>query len=152
MQLSGIIRTTCPPARLAAMLSDPGVLSALLPANSEIGRTGDGTFAFTIRKALGPLSFNMPGTMTLTNLGERHDRKLVAHAQHLIGGKVDIALAIGISRRGEITVLNYDGEITASGIASRLLGDNQDRAQIALRNAFLRLKRQAEGGFRTADA
>jgi len=145
MQLSGMIRTTCPPARLVDLLSDPKVLAAMMPAGSDLRQTATGEFAFTIRKALGPLKFNMPGTLILTRLGDGHDRHMTAHASHLIGGKVDVTLDIKVTDRPAVTIVNYEGELTATGLANRLLGENSERAQTALRGFFVRLKRQAEG-------
>ena len=145
MQLTGMIRTTCPPDQLMALLDDPAVLALMMPGGSEIRQTSATGYAFVIRKAIGPLKLNMPGTLTLTPVGAGPDRHMTAHAAHLIGGKVDIDLNIRLATLTGMTVLSYQGTMTATGLANRVLGEFEKRAQTGMRSVFLRLKQRAEG-------
>jgi len=143
-----MIRSPCPPARLVALLNDPAVLAKMIPAKSEIRQVAPGEFAFTVRRAFGPLMVNMPGTLTLVPEAAEHDLSLTAHAAHMIGGKVDITLNIRLTPGPAGTVLTYDGQVAASGLANRLLGDNSERVQDALQSMFIRLKRLADAGLK----
>ena len=53
MQVSGQIRTLCPPEILVSTLQDPGALSGLLPKGSRLEKGNDGGFAFTLIKESG---------------------------------------------------------------------------------------------------
>ncbi|MEO6299785.1 MAG: SRPBCC domain-containing protein [Paracoccaceae bacterium] len=127
MRLSGLIRTTCPPDQLMALLSDPTVLAAMMPSGTELSQTGPDTYAFVVRKSLGPVTLTMPGTLTLIAVGDGHDRKLVAHARHKIGGKADLELVLTATVLGTTTMLDYQCWLTATGLAHRMLGENAER-------------------------
>ncbi len=152
MQLSGMIRTTCPPDQLLALLNDPAVLARMIPGGSEITQTSATEYTITMRKSLGPLKLTMPGKLVLTPIGTGLDRHLAGHAGHLIAGKINIELDIHLTTEADQTVLTYAGDLVASGLVSRLLGENEKRAQISLRGVFMRLKNQAEGGKTSAAA
>ena len=145
MQLSGMIRTTCPPDQLLALLNTPAALAKIMPGGAEITQTSATEHAFVIRKSFGPVRLNLSGTLVLTPIGDGHDRRLTAHAAHLIAGKADITLNIHLTTDTGRTVLTYAGDLVATGLVGRLLGENGKRAQTSLRAVFLRLKTLAEG-------
>jgi carbon monoxide dehydrogenase subunit G len=146
LHLDGVIRTTCTPDRLLALLHDPVALNAMLPGGMEVRQTGPTDYAFVICKPWGPVSFRMPGTVSLMPSAGGHDRNIVIRAAHLIGGRVNLSLLIRVKVARGMTVLTYEGTMVASGLAGHLLGDNQERVQTGVRSVFLRLKRLAEGG------
>jgi carbon monoxide dehydrogenase subunit G len=145
MDLSGQIRTTCPPDQLVRVMRDPAALAQLLPFGSKMDSTGEGTYAFSVSKSVGPIKLTLPGTMALTATGSGHDQTLSAHAAHLIGGKVDLTLALSITTEGRVTHMAYQGNLTASGLAGRVLAEHKSRANGSLKAALLRLKAHAEG-------
>ena len=152
MQLSGMIRTICPPDQLLALLNDPAVLAKIMPGGAEITQTSATDYAVIIRKSFGPLKLNLSGTLGLTPIGSGYDRRLTAHATHAIAGKADIALTIRLTADTGRTVLTYSGDLAATGLVGRLLGENGKRAQTSLRAIFLRLKTLAEGDKTLASA
>ena len=148
MDLSGQIRTTCPPDLLVSALRDPAALVQLLPLGAKVEQTSPGVYAFSVAKNIGPIKLTLPGQMVLTSGATGHDQVLKAHAAHLIGGKVDIDLNIRLATLTGMTVLSYQGTMTATGLANRVLGEYEKRAQTGMRSVFLRLKQRAEGGQR----
>lgn len=144
MDLSGQIRTTCPPDLLVRIMRDPATLAQLLPDGSQMDQTADGAYAFSVSKSVGPIRLTLPGRMSLTTDGTGHDQLLKAHAAHMIGGKVDLALTLRITTEGRTTLLAYDGTLTATGLAGRILHEHRQRANGSLRAALIRLKLHAE--------
>ena len=145
MEVSGLIRTTCPPDYLLAALRDPATLSRLLPDGSKLDQTGEGTYAFSVTKGIGPIKLTLPGQMTMTATPGGHGLLLAARAAHVIGGKVDLDLTMNIDHSGGQTRLAYEGELVATGLAGRVLREHRARANSALKAALTRLKMHAEG-------
>ena len=150
MEVSGLIRTTCPPDFLVSALRDADTLARLLPDGSKLEATGDGHYAFSVTKGVGPIKLTLPGEMTLTASGKGHDQILTARAAHIIGGKVDLDLTLAIEHSGGQTRLTYSGELAATGLAGRVLREHRARANSALKAALTRLKMHAEGQLRLA--
>ena len=148
MDVSGLIRTTLPPESLLSALRDARTLSRLLPDGSSLEQTGDGRYAFSVTKSVGPVKLTLPGQMTLTATGAGHDQTLTARAAHIIGGKVDLELDLTIEQHGGQTRLAYSGELVATGLAGRVLREHRARANSALKAALTRLKIHAEGQMR----
>ena len=145
MDISGLIRSTCPPESLVSALRDARSLARLLPDGSTLEKTGDGQYGFSVTKAVGPIRLTLPGKMTLTATGTGHNQLLSARASHLIGGKVELDLKLIIDQQGEHTRLAYSGTLNASGLAGRVLREHHARANSMLKAALTRLKRHAEG-------
>ena len=145
MDVSGLIRSTCPPESLVSALCDARSLARLLPDGSTLEKTGDGQYSFTVTKAVGPMRLTLPGKMTLTASGIGHNQLLTARASHLIGGKVELDLNLAIDQHGEQTHLAYSGTLNAAGLAGRVLREHRARANAMLKAALIRLKLHAEG-------
>lgn len=144
MDLSGQIRTTCLPDLLVKIMRDPDTLAQLLPAGSKMEMNADGTYAFSVSKSVGPIKLTLPGKLTLTPGARGHDQVLTAHAAHIIGGKVDLTLNIVLTNEGRQTELTYNGVLTATGLAGRILHEHRARANSSLKAALTRLKFHAE--------
>ena len=144
MDLSGQIKTKCPPDHLIAVLRDPAALAKLLPAGSRIDRNADGSLAFWVSKAVGPIRLTLPGKFQMTATGVGHGQVLTVNAAHLVGGKVDMVLNLAITPEGGSTKLSYSGSLTASGLAGRVLKEHRARANVSLNAALSRLKVYAE--------
>ena len=144
MELSGQIRTTCPPDHLVRIMRDPAALAQLLPAGSKMDKTDEGTFAFSVSKNVGPIKLTLPGTLHLQATGRGHDQSLTARAAHMIGGKVDLTLNLTLTTEGRVTHLVYQGDLTATGLAGRVLNEHRARAGSSLKAALMRLKLHAE--------
>ncbi|MEO8244086.1 MAG: SRPBCC domain-containing protein [bacterium] len=147
MQLSGLIKTTCPPDFLVKVLQSPEVLQELIPEQSDLTQTAPGHFSFSFVKSFGRVKLTLPGTLNLEPLGTGSDRHLTAAASHLIGGKVKLQLDLTFTTQGNVTHWNYQGDVTASGLAGRVLRDNQKRVSMVLRTVLFGVKAKAEQMF-----
>ena len=150
MDVSGQIKSICPPEVLVSALHDAPTLSRLLPGDFTLEAVGDGRYAFSITKSIGPIKLTLPGEMTLTS-GLGHDLTLSARAAHLIGGRVDLDLTLTFDQHGGLTRLAYAGTVEATGLAGRVLREHQVRVNSALRAGMIRLKDHAEWQARTGN-
>lgn len=148
MELSGQIRTLCPPDLLVTIMRDPVTLAKLLPEGSRMDLMAEGSYTFSVFKTIGPIKLTLPGTLQLTPGAKGHDQVLTARAAHLIGGKVDLALNLQITTDGRITEVAYKGDLTATGLAGRILQEQRSRANTSLKAALTRLKHHAEDQWR----
>ena len=148
MELSGQIRTTCPPDHLVRIMRDPAALAKLLPGGSKFDQSGDGQYAFSVTKSVGPIKLTLPGTLQLQPSGSGHDHSLTARAAHVIGGKVDLTLALTFTTDAKGTHMAYVGDLTATGLAGRVLQENRGRANSSLKAALARLRDHAEAQMR----
>ena len=152
MQLSGQIRTTCPPEFLLRVLRDPNAMRQMLPAGSQLDQAGDGSFTFTLTKSVGPIRLNLPGTLTLTPTGEGHDHQMSVRASHMIAGKVTMGLHISLTPVEAATRITYLGEVEATGLAGRILNEHSARANGVVKASLTRLKTYAEREFAKTNA
>ncbi len=147
MQLSGLIRTNCPPRFAGEGAAKPTVLQQLIPAGSKLEEAAPGTFTFSIIKSFGPIRLTLPGTLTVAPTGRANDQRLTAVASHIIGGKVNLTLDFTFVREGDATRWTYDGELTATGLAQRVLREREGRVGGVLRSVLFGIKLQAEQMF-----
>lgn len=145
MEVSGLIRTTCSPDDLLTALNDAEILTAVLPKGSRVDQTGEGAFTFSVTKNVGPIKLTLPGTLTITQKGKRRAKTISVRAAHIIAGKVDLDLDIRFELSADHTRLIYTGELAATGLAGRVLGEYATRANGALKAALTRLATRAEG-------
>jgi carbon monoxide dehydrogenase subunit G len=144
MEISGLIRTTCPPDILLSAMRDATTLSHLLPEGSTMTMTPQGDYDFLVTKSIGPIKLNLPGKMTLTPTGTGNDHILTAHAGNLIGGKVDLQLNLALQSHDGHTRLVYSGELTATGLAGRVMREHRARVNGVLKAAMNHIKIHAE--------
>jgi len=147
MQLSGQIRTTCPPDFLLKVLRDPDAMRQLLPVGSQLDQSPDGSYAFTMTKSVGPIKLTLPGTFSLTPTGADHDLMMSVRAAHMIAGKVTMDLHIGLTPVEGLTRISYLGELDATGLAGRILNEHRARANGVVKASLTRLKIYAERAF-----
>ncbi|MEI6097025.1 MAG: SRPBCC domain-containing protein [Alphaproteobacteria bacterium] len=147
MELRGQITTKCPPEFMVAIMRNPTALAQLLPAGSRIEAIAEDSYSFKVSKDVGPITLTLPGKLQLRAKGGGHDQTLTVHAAHLIGGKVDMELNVAIVNDGGMTRLTYEGDLTASGLAGRVLQEHRARANHSLKAALMRLKLHAEKQF-----
>ncbi len=143
MRVSGMIKMSCPPDALLATLHDRLSLANILPAGSTLDRNGQDSFIFAITKSVGPIRLTMRGTLTVAALDNDYVQLMTIHASHMIGGKVDATLTLSIDTADGLTRLGYGGDITALGLAGRVLKENEGTVDAVVKRAMARLKHQA---------
>jgi carbon monoxide dehydrogenase subunit G len=145
MKLEGSIRTTGPADDVIRGLADEETLATIAPAGFEFRRVEDGVADFLIRRGFGPVNLTLQGSMALREVGE--DYELEIKASHLIGGRVNVTLALKASSPDEegLAGIGWAGELAAQGLAGRLLSERSSEGNRILRNLFLRLRDHVEG-------
>jgi carbon monoxide dehydrogenase subunit G len=144
MELSGMIRTSCPPRFLVEVLHKSDVLGQMLPTGSELKDMGDGKYSFRLVKIIGLLKLTLPGTLTIAPTGEGQNQRLTIQASHIIGGKVDMDMNFNFSRQLGVTTWAYVANVTASGLAGRILREREKRVGGLLRAGLVNIKLNAE--------
>jgi len=140
MNIKGQIRINCPPQDILAVLHDLKAVERMFPVGSQVAQSARGDYDFTIAKSFGPLRLNLPGTMTLTQIGAGPSQQVTIRAAHLVGGKLDFDLEMTIEATDEGSQIGYSGQVQASGLAGRVLKDYGDRIPHAVRSGMTRLK------------
>ena len=152
MEISGLIRSVCPPEFLVSVMQDRATLLRLMPEGTKLDQISPGRFAFSVTKGFGPVKLTLPGQLSLTPTGEGQDQVLTARAAHIIGGKVDLDLTLTFDATGQQTRLAYSGEIAATGLAGRVLRENRAKVNAVLKTLLTRLKLHAEARLRQSTA
>lgn len=143
MLLEGSIRTTGPAEVVLLGLTKVETLTAISPAGFEFRKVEGGVAGFLIRRGFGPITLTLQGTMSVQKAGEGY--KLEIKASHLIGGKVLVALDATCGEADGEGTLSWKGELSAQGLAGRLLSERSDRGNEILTNLFIRLRDHVEG-------
>jgi carbon monoxide dehydrogenase subunit G len=152
MQISGQMRTACPPSFLMTVLRNPDAMIQLLPKGSELAPAGDGTYKFTLIQTVGPIRLTLPGTIEMAPGDEDGDLQLTVRAAHMIAGKVNMDLLITLSQPEEHTRIIYDGQLAATGLAGRILNEHKERANGVVKASMTRLRLYAERAFAKVQA
>lgn len=146
MQIDGMIRTTCPPERVVALLADPAALAKVVPPGCEMGAKTGESIAFVIHRKIGPISINLHGHLILHKRPEAGAYTLQIDASHLIGGRVKLLLDINaLHAPGAENMVKWGGMLESHGLAARLIEDRAGSVQVGIKTLFQRLRQQAEG-------
>lgn len=149
MLIEGMIRTSGPAEVVVRGLADDATLKAIAPRGFEFRPVIDGRSDFTVRRGFGPIVLTLQGHMSVTPDDEPQAWWLEVKAAHLIGGSVKVALNVTTTdptpESGNMGSLSWTGDMTATGLAGRLLNDYQARVNEVLTNLFLILREAVEG-------
>ncbi|NBZ88057.1 hypothetical protein [Stagnihabitans tardus] len=143
MLLEGSIRTSGPAETVLLGLTRVETLTAISPAGFEFRTVEGGVAEFVIRRGFGPITLTLQGKMSVEKADAGY--KLEIKAAHLIGGRVLVALDATCGEAEGQGILSWKGELTAQGMAGRLLSERSDRANEILGNLFIRLRDHVEG-------
>lgn len=135
MRLNGNVELAVAPEAVRAALNRPEVLRAMLPGDCTVKASGPGRFDFTLKKGLGFLEIRQNGTITLDSSAPGAE-VLTLTASHMIGGSVDLTVAIGLAPFGTGTAAVYDGTLTAKGLAGRVLRDREGQVKPYIQRVF----------------
>lgn len=140
MKLDGMIPTKCPPADVARMLFVPSTLRKLLPVGCQIDERDGDTIPFVLRRTVGPVRLNMPGTLTMTERPDGSGFDLLMEASHLVAGRIRITMLLqpGLGL-GNLPRLKWQGQVESHGLAARLIADRTTKIKTAVTTAFVRL-------------
>lgn len=160
MKLEGTHQLYASRARVYQSLVDPQVLQRCIPGCERLERTGDNTYAATIRAGVGSIKGVFNGNVRLEDMRPPEHYRLVVDGKGAPGflkGSGDLDLA----EQDEATVIKYVGEIqvggTIAGVGQRMI---QGTAKMMASQFFTALEAEARtakgeappqhGFFRTA--
>lgn len=143
MRLNGLVEIAAPPAQVLKRLADPATLQAMLPGEARVTLKSPGVYGFTLKKTVGFLDVRQSGDLRLTQAGP--DRaELSLDASHLLAGAVALKVSITTTPKPKGTRIDYDGDLSATGLAGRLLRDREEGVKPYIRRIFQKLKAQIE--------
>jgi uncharacterized protein len=160
MKIEGTQELRAPRERVFQMLVDPAVLQRCIPGCEKMERTGENTFAITLRAGVGSIKGVFTGTIQL------EDIRPPAHYRIVVSGKGQPGFLKGtgtldLEERDGVTVVAYTGDVqlggTIAGVGQRMI---QGAAKMMAAQFFTAIEAEAKaephepppshGFFRTA--
>jgi uncharacterized protein len=114
MKIEGTHQIDAPRTRVYEALIDPQVLQRTIPGCESLQRTGENTYAATMRTGVGSIKGVFNGTVKLEDLrAPEHFRMIVEGkgAPGFLKGSGDLDLQV----HGNATSVNYTGEVQVGG-------------------------------------
>ena len=114
MKLEGAHKLDAPRERVYQCLINPEVLQRCIPGCEKLEKTGDNTFAATIRAGVGSIKGIFNGTARLEDLREPEHLRIVVDGKGQPGflkGSGDLDL----TQTGTGTKVNYTGDVQVGG-------------------------------------
>jgi carbon monoxide dehydrogenase subunit G len=114
MKIEGTHQIDAPRTRVYEALIDPQILQRAIPGCESLQRTGENTYAATMRTGVGSIKGVFNGTVKLENLrAPEHFRMIVEGkgAPGFLKGSGDLDLQV----QGNATSVNYTGEVQVGG-------------------------------------
>ena len=151
MHLSGKITIRAPSALCIASVLQAETLAAFLPGDASVVAKDAGSFDVEFRREFGRIAVKLRGTLTVDEEEPGTLWRFVLRARHLLAGTAHMDIAMRFTGTGP-TALGYDGTLTGTGLAGRMLTEHQDRVQPKLDVMFTGLKQRIEAERRAARA
>lgn len=143
MQIDGAIGIARRPEIVEATLNDPAVLMAILPSCTGVTCVRPGLFQAAITRKLGLLSISVQPEIEIVTL-DGNQRRLSLRAGSRIAGSVAADLVLTFAAGPGGTQLSWNGFLTTSGMAARLLSERGDQIGERVKALFGSLKGHAE--------
>jgi uncharacterized protein len=114
MKLAGTHQIDAPRERVYELLINPEVLKRTIPGCERLDKTGENTFATTIRTGIGSIKGVFNGTVHLEDLRRPEHFRLVVEGKGAPGflkGSGDLDL----EAKSDTTIVNYTGDVQVGG-------------------------------------
>jgi len=114
MKIEGKHQICAPRERVYAALVDPLVLQRIIPGCEQLEKTGDNTFAATMRTGVGSIKGVFKGNVQLEDLRSPEHFRMVVDGKGAPGflkGSGDLDL----QTEGETTTVSYTGDVQVGG-------------------------------------
>lgn len=144
MKISGQMDIAAPAEGVIAAMNDPDILQAILPSCSGTRRVGPGRFVATVTRKVGPLSLSIEPEIEVSPLEGERSHLAIRGGSRIIG-QVAASLDMTLRGAGSGIRLAWDGEVTATGLAQRLLAERSARVAALVTGLFNELKHKVEG-------
>ena len=149
MHLSGKITIRGPRGLCIASVHQADTLAAFLPGDVTVIPRDANSFDVEFRREFGRIAVKLRGTLTIEVVEPGSLLRFVLQARHLLAGSATIDIAMRFDGSAP-TKLSYDGTLTGTGMAGRLLAEREDRVQPKLDAMFSGLKQRIEAERRVA--
>lgn len=151
MQLSGKITIRAPRALCIASLHQAETLAAFLPGDVTVTASAPGQFDVAFKRDFGRIAVKLRGTLTIEAVEPGSLLRFAVQAKHLLAGSANLDLAMRFDGKAP-TELSYDGTLTGTGLAGRLMAEREYSAQPKLDEMFNGLKKRIEAEWRAKKA
>lgn len=146
MNVAGVIPILAPPQAVDAALHDPKILQRMLPACEAVDHLGPGQFRGHLARKVGLLTLRVEPDIRLVPLADGTGFDLSVDASSRIAGSFAARLRLTIRREPLGTRMFWEGTVTSTGLAQRLLAERQDQIDARVTGLFTTLKAALEGG------
>ena len=150
MQLSGKITIRAARPLCIAAVRQADTLAAFLPGDVTVTAKDANSFDAEFRREFGRIAVRLRGTLTIEEVEPGSLLRFVLQARHLLTGSAQMDISMRFDGTAP-TGLSYDGTLTGTGLAGRLLAERQDRVQAKLDAMFTGLKQRIEAERRAAN-
>ena len=151
MQLSGKITIRAPRGLCIASLQEADVLAAFLPGQVFVIPKAARHFDIEFQRDFGPIAVKLRGHLKIDEREPGTLYTFVMQAKHLLAGSANMDIEMRLTGNAP-TELAYDGTLTGTGLAGRLLAEREDQVQPKLDAMFSGLKQRIEAERRVARA
>jgi carbon monoxide dehydrogenase subunit G len=151
VQLSGKTTIRAPRALCIAALHRAETLAAFLPGDVTVTPRDATSFDVEFKREFGRIAVKLRGTLTVEEVEAGRLFRFVMLAKHMLAGSANLDIAMTFTGNAP-TELAYDGTLTGSGLAGRMIAEREDRVQPKLDEMFAGLAQRIEAERRAARA
>lgn len=149
VQLSGKITIRAARPHCIASLHQADTLAAFLPGDVVVSPKSANSFDVEFRREFGRIAVKLRGTLTIEEVEPSTLFRFVMQAKHLLAGSAHMDITMRFTGNAP-TDLRYDGTLTGTGLAGRMMAEREDRVQPKLDDMFVDLKQRIEAERRAA--
>ena len=146
MKIEGTHELRAPRERVYAALTDPEVLRRCIPGCESLEKTGENSYAATLKSGVGAIKGVFKGTVRLEDMRPPEHYRIVVDGKGgpgFVKGSGDFDLA----ERNGVTVITYSGELqvggTIAGVGQRMI---QGAAKMMASQFFTALEAESRAG------
>ena len=146
MKIEGMHELKAQRSAVYAAMVDPAVLARTIPGCEKLEKTGDDTYAVTLRAGVGSIKGVFTGNVRLEEMREPEHYKIIVDGKGQPGflkgsGVIDLAEGDGI------TEITYSGDVqvggTIAGVGQRMI---DGAAKMLASQFFTAIESEASGG------
>jgi carbon monoxide dehydrogenase subunit G len=146
MKIGGVLTIARPAQQVHKALHDPAVLQRMLPACEGVDMVGPGRFRARIARKVGPMTLRVEPDIVLVPAANGRDLDLTVEAAGRIVGSLSATMTLTMQDEPGGMQLAWDGQMTTTGLAQRLLSERMDQVEARFNALFSTLKQAVEGG------
>lgn len=140
MNIAGYITIRVPPQQLLQSLEDPQMLAAVLPACRGIRTTAPGRHVARLEHKALPVGVDVDLTVTPSGSG----MLIEMQAGGMVTGRVRAGLQLDLTPVPAGSRLDWYGDLSAKGLAGRLVAGKDDAVQARVLAMFRQMKQKIE--------